>query len=64
MDIRPNSPGDDSLFMELTFARGARSRLICLGHPLCLGYKADRNYLLIQLEVPSVKRVKTISFGL
>ena len=58
MDIRPNSPGDDSLFMELTFARGARNRLICLG------YKADRNYLLLQLEAASVKRVKTISFGL
>lgn len=58
MDIGPTSPGDDSLFMELTFARGARNRLICLG------YKADRNYLLLQLEAPSVKRVKTISFGL
>lgn len=51
MDIGP-SPGDDSLFMELTFARGARNRLICLG------YKADRNYLLLRLEVPSVKRVE------
>ena len=64
MDIGPNSPGDDTLFKKLKFARGARSQLICLGHALCLGYKADRNYLLIQLEAHSVKRVITISFGL